>query len=125
VYLTGIQPNAKEDYMPLFIMQGRFTQDALKGMLAKPEDRAEQVSQLAAKLGGKLVAYYFTFGEYDFLVVTDGPTIEGAAIAAIVAAAGGGVTDVKTTVAMTSAEMKDAFAKAGPIAASFRSAGKA
>ena len=111
--------------MPLFIMQGRFTQDALKGMLAKPEDRAEQVSQLAAKLGGKLVAYYFTFGEYDFLVVTDGPTIEGAAIAAIVAAAGGGVTDVKTTVAMTSAEMKDAFAKAGPIAGSFRSAGKA
>jgi hypothetical protein len=45
--------------------------------------------------------------------------------AAIVGAAGGGVTDVKTTVAMTSAEMKDAFAKAGPVAASFWSAGKA
>ena len=43
--------------MPLFITQGRFTQDALKGMLAKPEDRAEQVSQLAAKTGGKLLAF--------------------------------------------------------------------
>ena len=48
--------------MPLFITQGRFTHDAWKGMIAKPEDRAEAVSQLLAKSGGKLLAYYFTFG---------------------------------------------------------------
>ena len=30
--------------MPIFISQGRFTQDALKGMIAKPEDRAQAVS---------------------------------------------------------------------------------
>ena len=29
--------------MPLFITTGRFTPDAVKGMLAKPEDRAESV----------------------------------------------------------------------------------
>ena len=27
--------------MPLFITQGRYTHDAWKGMIAKPEDRAE------------------------------------------------------------------------------------
>ena len=43
--------------MPLFITQGRFTQDAVKGMLARPKDRAEAVSQLFAKSGGKLLAY--------------------------------------------------------------------
>jgi len=43
--------------MPLFITQGRYTQDAVKGMLAKPEDRAEAVGQLFAKSGGKLLAY--------------------------------------------------------------------
>lgn len=32
--------------MPVFITQGRFTQDAIKGMLAKPEDRSESVGQL-------------------------------------------------------------------------------
>ena len=111
--------------MPLFITQGRFTQDAVKGMIAKPEDRAEAVSQLIAKGGGKLLAYYFTFGEYDFLIISEGPSTEGVATSLVVAAAGGGVTDLKTTLAMTSAEMKNAFAKAGPIAASFRSAGKA
>lgn len=110
--------------MPLFITQGRFTSDAIKGMLAKPEDRFEMVSQLFSKSGGKLLAYYMTFGEYDFLVVSEGP-YEGAATSAIIAAASGGVTDLKTTLAMTSADMKAAFEKAGPIAASYRPAGQA
>lgn len=109
--------------MPVFITQGRFTQDAVKGMLAKPEDRAETVAQLFAKSGGKLLAYYMTFGEYDFLIVSEGP-YEGVATSVIVAAAGGGVTDLKTTLAMTSAEMKSAFERAQPVAASFRSAGR-
>jgi uncharacterized protein with GYD domain len=109
--------------MPLFITQGRFTQDAMKGMIARPEDRAEEVRKLYAKMGGKLLAYYFTFGEYDFLAVSEGP-IEDVATCAIVVDAGGGITGLKTTLAMTSADMKNAFAKAGPIAASFRSAGK-
>ena len=108
--------------MPIFITQGRFTHDAIKGMMAKPEDRAESVTQLFAKSGGKLLSYYMTFGEYDFLIVSEG-TFEGAGTSLIVAAAGGGVTDLKTTIAMTSADMKAAFAKAGPIAASFRPAG--
>ena len=108
--------------MPLFITQGRFTQDAVRGMLAKPEDRAEAVGQLIAKSGGKLLAYYMTFGEYDFLVVSEGP-IEGTAAATIVTAASGGVTDLKTMLAMTTSDMKNAFVKAGAVAASFRAAG--
>ena len=39
--------DVKEEQMPLFITQGRFTQDAMKGMLAKPEDRAEAARILA------------------------------------------------------------------------------
>jgi uncharacterized protein with GYD domain len=109
--------------MAIFISQGRFTQAAVKGMIAKPEDRAEAVKQLVEKAGGKLLAYYFTFGESDFVVISEGSN-EGAAVAAIVAAASGGVTDLKTTLAMTSAEMRSAFAKAGQVAASFRAAGQ-
>ncbi len=108
--------------MPIFITQGRFTQDAVKGMLAKPEDRSEAVGQLFAKSGGKLLGYYMTFGEYDFLIISEGP-YEGVAVSAIVAAASGAVTDLKTTLAMTSGEMKNSFAKAGTVAAGFRAAG--
>lgn len=38
--------------MRIFITQGRFTQDAIKGVLAKPEDRTEAPGQLLAKSDG-------------------------------------------------------------------------
>lgn len=110
--------------MAIFITQGRFTQDAIRGMVAKPEDRADSVAKLFAKSGGKLLAYYMVFGDYDFLAISEGPGhIEGVAMSAIVAAASGGVTDLKTSMAMTSSDMKKVFAEAGPVLASFKAAG--
>ena len=108
--------------MAIFITQGRFTPEAIKGMIASPEDRADTVAKLFAKSGGKLLSYFMTFGEYDFMVVSEGP-YEAMAVTAIVVAAGGGVIDLKTTLALSSAEMKQAFTNAAPIAATFRSAG--
>jgi uncharacterized protein with GYD domain len=108
----------------MFITQGRFTQDAIKGLLAKPQDRAEMVGKLFTQLGGRLVAYYMTFGEYDFLVVSEGP-FEGAVTSSIVVAASGGVTDLKTTLAINSADMREAFAKAAGVVSHFRSAAEA
>jgi uncharacterized protein with GYD domain len=110
--------------MPLYITQGRFTADAVKGMIAKPEDRATAVAALAEKAGGKLLSYYVTFGEYDFLVVAEAPDSQTAAAVVLAAAAGGGVTDLKTTAAFTSAQAKECFAQAGRLAAGFKSAGK-
>jgi len=108
--------------MPIFITQGRFSPDAIKGMLSKPENREEAVRELFSQSGGKLLAYYMTFGDYDFMIVSEGP-YEGVATSAIVASAAGGVVDLKTTLAMTSEDMRHAFAKAGAIAKHFKAAG--
>jgi uncharacterized protein with GYD domain len=110
--------------MTIFITQGRFTREAMAGMVAKPEDRAVTVAKLAKAAGGKLISYYFTFGEYDFLIVLEGPDEKLMASALIVAGSTGGVTNLKTTIAMTSADAKKCFATAGGIAKSFRPAGK-
>lgn len=108
--------------MPLFITQGRFTPEALRGTLAKPEDRETAIRNLFARSEGKLISYYMTFGDFDFLIVSEAP-YEGVATSTLVAAATGGVTDLKTTLAITSADMQKAFTKAGSIAAQFRPAG--
>ncbi len=63
-----------------------------------------------------------TFGEYDFLLLAEG-SAEDAVTPLIVAAASGGVTDLKTTLAMTSGEMKQAFEKAGRLGATFKAPG--
>ena len=83
--------------MPIFITQGRYSRDAIKGMIANPEDRAEAASKLFEAAGGKLLAYYVTLGEYDWLIVSEFPDHQSVSAAVLAAAASGGVTDVKTT----------------------------
>lgn len=109
--------------MPTYITQGRYTRDAIKGMIVKPEDRADQVARLISKVGGRLIAYYVTFGEYDFLAIAEAPNDVQMAAALFAAGSGGGVTDLRTTVALTSIEAKGAFAAAADLAPSFKSAG--
>ena len=93
-------------------------------MIANPEDRAEAVAKLCQDIGGKLLAYYFTSGEYDFLNIIEAPSEKDVAAAVLTAMASGGATDMKTVTAMTSAEAKEVFARAGKLAGSFRPAGR-
>ena len=108
--------------MATFITQARFAKDGLMGMIAAPEDQSEIVGRLIAQVGGKLVAHYLTSGDYDVLIIFEGPSYEEVVPALIAAAAGSGLSDFKTVTALTSSEMKSAFVKAGSIAASDRSA---
>jgi uncharacterized protein with GYD domain len=111
--------------MPIFITQGRYSREAIRGMIAKPEDRAEAVAKLAQEAGGRLLAYYVTLGEYDFMVICEMLSHKEASSVVLIAAAGGGVTDLRTTLAMTSAEAKELFVATGELGTgtSFRPAG--
>jgi len=109
--------------MPTFITQGRYTREAIKGMVTRPEDRADAASRLFAKAGGRLVNYYVTFGEYDFLLIGEVPSETQMAAILLAVASGGGVTDLRTNLAMNSIEAKGVFAAAGDLAPGFRSAG--
>jgi uncharacterized protein with GYD domain len=97
----------------------------MRGMVATPEDRTHAVSKLVEAAGGRLLSYYVTLGEYDWLLITEAPDMQSVSAAVIAAAAGGGATDIMTTVAMTGAEAMQAFQRAGDLAKSFRSAGQA
>jgi uncharacterized protein with GYD domain len=93
--------------MPIYISRGRFTADAVKGMLAKPENREEAVAKLFKSVGGRLIGWYLTFGHHDWLAIAEFPDEKAAASAILAAAAGGSLSDIETTVAMTA---KDAAA---------------
>jgi uncharacterized protein with GYD domain len=110
--------------MPIYISRGRFTADAVKGMLAKPENRQEAVAQLFKSVGGKLSAWYLTFGHHDWLAIGEFPDEKAAASAVLAAAAGGSLSDIETTIAMTAKDAVATFEAAGKAARSFRSAGR-
>ena len=102
--------------MPIYISRGRFATDAIKGMMAKAENREEAVSDLFKSVGGRLVGWYLTFGPHDWYK---------AAASAILAVAGGGsLSDIETTVAMTAEDARATFEAAGKAARTFRSAGR-
>lgn len=105
--------------MPIYITQGRYIREGTKGMTVRPEDRAEAVSRLLAKAGGRLLGYYLTFGDYDFISIAEIPSD------LLAAASSGGGADPCTTVAMSAVEAKGAFAAASDLAPSFKSAGGA
>jgi uncharacterized protein with GYD domain len=111
--------------MPIFITQGRYSRDAIKGMIANPEDRAEAARKLFEAAGGKLLAYYVTLGEYDLMTICEFPDHQSASASILAAVASGGVTDMKTTTAMTTADAKQVFAAAGKAASAYRGPGAA
>jgi uncharacterized protein with GYD domain len=115
----------RRDAMPIYISRGRFTSDAVKGMLAKPENREEAVAKLFKSVGGRLIGWYLTFGHHDWLAIGEFPDEKAAASAVLAAAAGGSLSDVETTVAMTAKDAVTTFESAGKAAREFRSAGRA
>jgi uncharacterized protein with GYD domain len=110
--------------MSTYILRGRYKSEALKGMMASPEDREAAISKVVEKAGGKVNGYYLTFGEDDWLLIIDCPNNEAALSIAIVAAAGGSIADTKTSVAMTSKQAMAAFQVAGELAQSFKNPGR-
>jgi uncharacterized protein with GYD domain len=109
--------------MAIFITQGRFTREYIKGGLTKPEDRQAAISRLCEQAGGKLLHLYFTLGHHDFTVISEMPDAQAASVISLVAAAGGGIENTVTTQAFTTAEAKALFERAGKIAGSYKPMG--
>jgi uncharacterized protein with GYD domain len=76
------------------------------------------------KAGAKLLAVYFKFGEYDFLSITEAPSEEVIASALIAGATSGGVSKLRTSVAMTAKDAMKAFKSAGALSKSFKAPGR-
>ncbi len=108
----------------IFITQGRYTTEAMAAMVSKPEDRGKEAKRLLEAAGGKFLGSYFTFGEYDFLVISEFDDAGALTSALIAAAAGGSLASTKTTVGMNWSDAKAAFGDASKLGKSFRSAGK-
>jgi len=83
--------------MAHFLFQVSYTPEAWKKLVANPVNRAEVLKPVVAKLGGKLENGWFTFGEYDVVVLAQMPDAVAAGAFAVAVGAGGACKTVKTT----------------------------
>jgi uncharacterized protein with GYD domain len=99
--------------MPLFMGQVSYNEQAWQTLVSNPQDRLAAIRPVVEKLGGRIVNAYFSFGDYDIVVIAEFPNNVSAAAFSMAAAAGGAVKSLKTTPLLETAEALEALRKAG------------
>ena len=106
------------------VTRGCFTHKYAKALVSAPEDREPVVRKLIEGAGGKLVNFYFTTGDTDFMAISEANEAESIIAALLASVASGTVSDVKTARAWTGAEFKAIAEKASKAASHYRAPGK-
>lgn len=66
--------------MPIFMMFGKYSSEALKGISSERTDKAVEVIK---KNGGKVISMYAVLGEHDLVLTLDFPDSEKALAASV------------------------------------------
>ena len=101
--------------MPLYMTQFSYTTEAWKSLAKNPEDRSVPLKALWEKLGGKLVSFYYCFGDFDGIAIGEAPDAVTDSAIVIAAVSGGHLKSTKTTVLFTAEEAMKAMRKAGGV----------
>ena len=99
--------------MASYLIQLSYTAESWAVLVKHPQDRVEAVSKVIAKLGGKVVDFWGSFGDFDLIGVIEMPDNVSAAAFSIAVAAGGACKNVKTTPLLSRGEAVKAMKKAG------------
>ena len=98
--------------MPKYLVEASYVGDGVEGLRREGGSaRKAAVEKACASVGGKLEAFYYTFGDRDVIVILDLPDNATAAGFAMLIAASGKVA-IKTTVLLDPKDI-DAAAKVG------------
>ena len=107
--------------MPLYLARFSYTTDAMKALVNEPQDRSAAARELADSLGGKLLGFWYAFGEFDGVFLMEAPDNASAAALAMAVGASGALSEVETTVLLDMDEAQEAMRKAA--AATYRPPG--
>jgi uncharacterized protein with GYD domain len=101
--------------MAKYLIQGAYTAEAWAAQIGSSTDRLGAVGEMMASIGVTFEHYWYSFGDYDFVIIADGPSNVETAGAVLAAAAGGAVRALKTTPLLTVEEGIAALRKAGDV----------
>jgi uncharacterized protein with GYD domain len=59
--------------MPQYLGRFSYTTDVVRALVSNPQDRGAAAAQALESLGGKLVGFWFAFGEFDGVFIADAP----------------------------------------------------
>jgi uncharacterized protein with GYD domain len=97
--------------MPKFLIQASYSAEGVKGLAKdKASGRKAAVANAIKSVGGTLECMYYTFGDYDVVLVADVPDAASAAAMAF-SVSSSGLARTKTTPLLTIEETDKALGK--------------
>ncbi|HEU0223498.1 MAG TPA: GYD domain-containing protein [Paracoccaceae bacterium] len=106
--------------MPFYLYQCSYSREAIKAMIAKPQDRREVADKLIQSVGGKLHQFFLAFGSNDVVAIFEAPDDKAMAAVSMLVAGAGTVAHGATTKLITMEEAMEAFATAGKASAGYK-----
>jgi uncharacterized protein with GYD domain len=101
-----------EKDMPFFLIRAAYSSSGVASIVQHPQHREEVLRKSCAALGGKMHHFFFSFGEYDAMVLAELPDNKAAAALSLSADASGAIRAINTTVLLTVDEAMEAMKKA-------------
>ena len=98
--------------MPRYLFQAAYTPDSWATQVKNQPDPLERIRPLVEACGGKLESLFYSFGDYDLVLITDMPDDESAAAISLAAAAVGSLRSSQTTKLLTVEEGLKAMRRA-------------
>jgi len=108
--------------MPLYMTQFAYTTEAWATLVDNPEDRSAPVREVVEAMGGRLIGWYLSMGDYDGLLIYEAPDDASAGAAVLAAARRGHLRATKTTPLFSAEEGMEIMRRAGGTA--FRAPGQ-
>ena len=98
--------------MPLYMTQVSYTPDVWARQMEDPKAQANALGDMLRRAGCKMVSFYYAFGDYDAVLITEAPDNVTIASVLIAAAGGGALSSLRSTVLMTADEGVEAISRA-------------
>jgi uncharacterized protein with GYD domain len=97
------------------MLQFSYTKEAWAALVKNPEDRSVSVKALIEKLGGRMLGFYYCFGEYDGVIILEGADDIAAMTGILAGITPGHLKATKTTVLLTVEDAMAAMGNAGEL----------
>ena len=99
--------------MPLYMSRFAYTPEAWAALTSEPQDRSRAIGGLMEKMGGRMVSFYYSFGEYDGVLIAEFPDETTCAAAVLAAISPGHIKSIETTILLSIEDAMEAMRRAG------------
>ena len=105
--------------MAYYLLQANYRPEAIKALVAEPQDREAAARAAIEAIGGTLHNVFFAFGDSDIVAIVEVADDKAMAAGSFILSATGAFSKIETTPLLTTAEAMEAMSLAKATASAY------